>query len=280
MLKGEIMIERSFVQQKLHEFEMRTIINGKLKRLGFSHADIQRTPLGEKIILYGLSPGRLIGRGGKTIKELTEMLKDKFNLENPQIEVKELDSPWLNPVVVAEYIARNLERRGPRQFKGIVHRAISNVMNAGAQGVEIRLSGKVPSDRSKTWRFFTGYLKKCGFPSMSDVKSFTTNSLLKAGTVGIKVKIMPPNVVLPDVVTLKEVVEEVKDESAEKEKPKKVVKKSKEANEAKSAETKKEEVKKEDKTSEAKKKATKENSKSDEKETKKKVNKKKEVKEQ
>nr|MCK4930035.1 hypothetical protein [Nanoarchaeota archaeon] len=105
----------------------------------------------------------------------------------------------------------------------------SNVMSSGALGVEILISGKVPSARAKTWRFYQGYLKKCGDIAVSEVRVAYTVANLKSGTIGIKVSIMTPDTELPDKIIIlkeqKELVEEfeeVRDEAVKKEMQEKV----------------------------------------------------------
>jgi small subunit ribosomal protein S3 len=98
-------------------------------------------------------------------------------------------------------------------------------MNAGALGIEIIISGKIPSSRAKSWRFYAGYLKKCGDISLEGVNKANAQAKLKTGVVGVKVRIMPPGTKLPDKVELikekenKPEVESVAGE--EKKKPKK-----------------------------------------------------------
>jgi len=118
------MIERQFVIQKKKEFEIEQFITQNLKRVGLSHIKIQRTPLGEKIMLFTSKPGLVVGRAGQNIKNLTEQLKKRFNLENPQIEINEVKDINLNPNIVAERIASALERYGSKRFKAIIHRAL------------------------------------------------------------------------------------------------------------------------------------------------------------
>ena len=95
-----------------------------------------------------------------------------------------------------------MERFGTQRFKGIVHKVLSEVMGAGARGIEIVISGKIPSARAKRWRFSAGYLKKCGDIAMNYVKKAIMSANLKTGTVGVQVKIMPPNIKLPDDITI------------------------------------------------------------------------------
>jgi small subunit ribosomal protein S3 len=192
------MIEKKFVAEKVKEFQIQQYIDKTLKNVGHSSTKLMRTPLGEKIIIHASRPGLVVGKKGENIKKLTSTLKRHFNLENPQIEIAEVPEPNLDAQIVAERIASTLERFGVQKFKAIAHKTMQDVMNAGALGIEIRISGKVPSARAKSWRFYQGYLKKCGNVALTQVKRAKTFATLRPGTVGVKVAIMPPDVKLPD----------------------------------------------------------------------------------
>lgn len=208
------MIERKFVQEKFKEYQIQDYIAKTLKNVGHSHTKLVRTPLGEKIIIFASRPGLVVGRKGENIKKLTATLKKKFNLENPQIEISEVEQPLLDAQIVAERIASTLERFGTQKFKAIGHKTMSDVMNAGALGIEIIISGKVPSARAKSWRFYSGYLKKSGSIALTGMRNANASAQLKSGTVGVKVKILPPDVKLPDDIELKQ------EEALAEEKPK------------------------------------------------------------
>ncbi|MFP4523748.1 MAG: 30S ribosomal protein S3 [Candidatus Woesearchaeota archaeon] len=210
------MIERKFVSENFKEFRIKEFVAQNLSRVGLSDVKLQRTPLGEKIVVSASRPGLVVGRGGSNIQKLTKDLKAKFKLENPQIEIEEIKDVNLDPAIVAESIASSMERFGARQFKGSGYRSLRNVMSAGALGVEILISGKVPSQRSKTWRFYEGYLKKCGDIAMTGVNTAFTTAFLKTGSVGIKVSIMPGDTKLPDRVELLEQPKQVVEETDEK----------------------------------------------------------------
>ena len=207
------MIERKFISQNKKEFQIKEHIQQSLNKVGLSKVKLVRTPLGEKIIIAASRPGLVVGRAGANISRLTREIKEKFGLENPQIELEEVNEPSLDANIIAEMIANSLERFGSSRFKGIGHKAMTDVMNAGAYGVEILISGKIPSSRAKNWRFYKGYLKKCGDIAVSQVRSARVQAKLKTGIIGIVVNIMPPGIKLPDRVTLlsepKEVVEEL-----------------------------------------------------------------------
>ncbi len=211
------MIENNIIKENKKEFQIEEYIGTTLKNVGLSKVKLQKTPLGDKIIVYTSRPGLVVGRKGENITKLNRDLKEKFNLENPQIEIAEVESPDLDARIMAERIASTLEKFGSRRFKAVMHKMMDSAMKAGALGVEILLSGKVPSQRAKTWRVFQGYLKKCGYIAQHDVRISYAQALLKTGVVGIKVSIMP-NIKLPDnisvleepITKIEEVVEEVK----------------------------------------------------------------------
>jgi small subunit ribosomal protein S3 len=165
---------------------------------------VKKTPLGDKITIASSKPGMIVGKKGANIFDLTTDLKQKFSLENPQIEINEVGNPFLDANIVADMMVRDFENFGSMRFKQIGNRTVDNVMRAGALGVEIKLSGKIPSARAKSWRFYSGYLKKSGEAAAVGIRSSIKAANLKAGTIGVQVMIMPPEMELPDRIFLKE----------------------------------------------------------------------------
>lgn len=235
------MIERKFVAEKMKEFQIEEYITQSLENVGHSHTKMVKTPLGEKIIIYASRPGLIVGRKGQNIKQLTKTLKKKFGLENPQIEISEVENPNLDAHIVAEKIVDALERFGSEKFKAIGHKIMGDVMRAGALGIEIVVSGKVPSARAKSWRFYSGYLKKCGDIATVCVRKADAQAQLKTGIIGIKVRIMPSDIKLPDDIELieesKPKVEEAKEEIKKEDKKTKPRKTRKKKNESERTES-------------------------------------------
>jgi len=258
------MIEREIIKKKLKEFEIQEYIAEELDRPGYSHTTIQKTPLGEKVTIFTSKPGFIVGRKGSNIKALTEVLKVKFGFENPQIEVSEIEDPNLNPHSIAKHIVHTFERFGPQRFKFLGYKMLSTIIDAGAVGTEIVISGRgVPSQRSRTWRFSAGHLKKSGDVAESLISKGFAVAHLKSGSVGVKVSILTPDVKLPDSIKIKEtpiakqeevvkgdeekkVKEEIKENTEEKTEEKKIKtsKKTSDKKETKTS-TNKEEVKEE-----------------------------------
>lgn len=212
------MIEKDFVTEGLRRTKIDEYLEKELERAGYGGMDIQLTPLGTMVVVYAERPGMVIGRGGKTVRQITQNLKNKFDLDNPQIEVKEVDVPELNARIMAAKIANMLQRG--MHFRRVAYSTIRRIMGAGAQGVEVTISGKIRGSRSAVAKFVEGYIKKCGEPADRFVQQGFATAPLKPGVLGIVVRIMPPEAVLPDKVDIlapkvEEIIEEVVEDDSE-----------------------------------------------------------------
>lgn len=252
--KIKMAMEKHFIQEGIIRSEIESFLRSELERAGYSGINIQKTPLATRVILYVEKPPLVIGKKGGRINKLTKFLKDKYGIDNPAIDVQRVENPTLDPNIVARRISLALERGMNR--RRVIYKALRAVMSAGARGVEIILSGKIigKGGRARMEKYLQGYMKKAG-DSLKLVSVGSTQAYLKAGVIGVTVKIVPPDVVFPDQIEVKpkdkskeeetkeveEKLEEVevkekKEEKVEKEKKrkvKKVEKKSKEKSEKK-----------------------------------------------
>lgn len=204
------MEEKSVVKFKKDEFAIKEYIKSILGKGKISKVRIEYTPIGEKVIVSTNKPGLVIGRRGEKIEELTNVLKTKFKLENPRVEIEEIHQAEFDAQIIADEIALSLERLGPLKFKVIAYKSLQRVMNAGALGIEIVLGGKLPSSRAKSWRFQQGYLKKVG-DSAKVVDRAKAVAQTRPGTIGVKVSILSPYAILKDKLDInKEVIERMK----------------------------------------------------------------------
>ncbi len=183
------MIERKFVSEGVTNMEIEEFFDKELERADYSRCEIKRTPLATRIIIYAARPGIIIGRGGEAVSRLQETLKERFGLENPQIEVKNVDDPYLDARIVAKRIKFALERG--MNYKRVVNMFLMRIRDAGAVGAEIEISGKLSGERKRREKFMTGYIMKCGQPAMEWVDEAKEQAVLKPGVIGIKVKLMP-----------------------------------------------------------------------------------------
>jgi small subunit ribosomal protein S3 len=242
------MEEKKFVAFKKEELGVREYIKNSLGKGRISNVMIEFTPVGEKIVIATSKPGLIIGRRGEKIDELTKVLKKKFHLDNPHIEIKEIMDPNLDAQLVADEIALLLERQGALKFKVIAYKMITQIMHAGAMGVEIVLSGKLPSERARSWRFAQGYLKKTGDPAKV-VDRAMSQAITIPGVVGIKVSILPPEAHIHDRIVIDEALRATLRAPFEEKAEEKETKKKKSAKPA----TKKKSIKKKEKSAEEKK---------------------------
>lgn len=202
--------ERAFIKKGIKRSELEEFLEDELERAGYGGMDLKRTPTGTRITLYVERPGIVIGRKGRSIQQLTDELAQKFDVEKPQVEVSEIEAPELSAPIMAHRIAFALSRG--RYFRRVGYSALRRIMRAGARGAEIVISGKLSGEHARFERFYDGHLKKAGEPALRLVSVGHAVAKLKAGVLGVKVRIMPPDVELPDEIKL---AEEEKPEEAE-----------------------------------------------------------------
>ncbi len=199
------MIERTFIQKNFNRMELEDYLTKKLDRAGFSHLEIIKTPLVTRIVLHVAKPGFAIGKGGSTIKTLTEVIAQKYKIDNPQIEIQEIKQPNLNAKILAERMASMIQREF--SWRSIAYKLVKDVVDAGAQGVELVVKGKLSGKggRKKKVRIAYGYMKKLGDQTKM-VDYAKAASYPKAGAIGIRLRIIHPDVIFPDKVDIKKII--------------------------------------------------------------------------
>jgi small subunit ribosomal protein S3 len=188
--------EQQFIEDGLQRTQIDEFFADELGRAGYGGMDVAKTPMGTQIVLKAEKPGMVIGKGGKNIRKITTELEERFNLDDPQIDVQEVEEPDLNARIVADRLGNALERGW--YFRKAGHTTIDRIMESGALGAEIVLSGKVTGARSRVEKFNRGYIKHNGEPAEDIVDSGVGVAVMKLGTIGVQVKIIPPNAELPD----------------------------------------------------------------------------------
>lgn len=182
-------IEKLFVKEGIKESEVEEFLRSKFEKAGYSHTIIERTPLGTRIIIYAHKPGLVVGRSGRRINELTEEIKIKFGFENPLVDVKEVENPFLDANIVANRVMKAIERG--INFKKVVNYYLQKVMETGAVGISIRVAGKLAgSERSRFQKFKKGFVAFSGEYADRLVDKGYVQGKLKPGIFGVKVYIM------------------------------------------------------------------------------------------
>ena len=193
---------RNFIDRNVERQLVREFLLSKTERAGFGGLDFQRTPEGTKVTLSAERVGMVIGRKGKIINELQRHLQDNFNLENPRLEVAEIDNPALNAQVMASKLASALERGW--YFRRAGHSSLMNIMEAGAKGCLVVLSGKLTGSRNRTQKFQKGNIKYCGDTALQFMDVGKAVCVKKLGTIGCTVAIMHADSKLPHEIRIKE----------------------------------------------------------------------------
>ena len=187
---------REIIDEALKKLQIDEYLKKRFNKAGYGGIEITRTPLGTQVVIYAMRPGLIIGRGGEVIKKLAKELEERFGLENPQISVAEVEVPELNPYIMATRIANVLERGV--HYRRAAFWALRRIMEAGALGAEIVISGKLRTARARYEKFRAGYLPVCGDPAQKYLRKAVVHVQLKPGVYGIKVTIMPPEAKFPD----------------------------------------------------------------------------------
>jgi len=186
---------KQFLRFAVLQADVKEFIQEKLKDAGIANIDVQQIATGLRVIIDVERPKIALGSHGIKIKEVEEGIKSKFGVKNVEIFVNEAQNPSLYPSVIAERIANAMERG--IHFRRAANLALKQIMEAGALGAEITISGKLVSERARFEKFRFGIIPKSGQPAHEYVRKAKTQVLLKPGVYGIKVKILPP-IELPD----------------------------------------------------------------------------------
>ncbi|MEC7458319.1 MAG: 30S ribosomal protein S3 [Candidatus Thermoplasmatota archaeon] len=191
------MIRRNVDRQLVREYLLK-----ETERAGYGGLTFNRTPEGTKVTLQAEQVGRVIGRRGKVIHDLQRRLQEDFDLDNPQLEVEEIEESRTNAQVMASRLASSLERGW--FFRRAGHSTVQNIMDAGARGCIVILSGKITGARHRVEKFQKGHIKYCGETALELMDVGFSTAVKKLGTIGCTVRIMRPGTKLPHEIDIQE----------------------------------------------------------------------------
>lgn len=184
--------DKSFKDLLVEDIKIRDFLLKNLVAAGIDSVDIARLPKSVVITINVSRPGVVIGRGGSGIEELRRQIVTiitKIRGVNPKdlkidLQVKEIREPELSARLVAARIAGDLERRMPH--RRVVARTIERVMQSGALGVKIQLSGRIGgADIARTEKYHDGAVPTQTLRGNVDYAQVP--ALGKRGYIGIKV---------------------------------------------------------------------------------------------
>lgn len=196
-------VEKKFVKDGFIKASMDEYFSSELGKSGYGGMNVSRTPMGTQITIYSEKPGMVIGKSGKVIRKLTKDVEYNYKIDNPQIDAQEIKNPELNAQIMANKLASSIERGW--YFRKAGTNTLKSIMNAGALGCEVIISGKLTGARSRVEKFIDGYIKHSGDPANKIVSRGYAIAIKKLGTLGCKVKIISPESILPDSFNIKKI---------------------------------------------------------------------------
>jgi small subunit ribosomal protein S3 len=133
--------KKDFGKKLIEDNKIRTYINARINKGGIAKIVIERT-LGKLIItIHTSKPGIIIGKGGGEVDRVKEELKKLTSKDDVQINILEIRRPELDAMIVGDTIARQIENR--INFKRATKMAIASSLRMGAEGIKIKLSGRL-----------------------------------------------------------------------------------------------------------------------------------------
>ncbi len=187
---------KNVIKDNYNMMLLRGYLRDAIKEAGFSHAEISKTPMGTRVSLHVTRPGIVIGRKGVGIRELTEKLGKDFGLKNPQISVVEIEKPELSPSVMCNRMASHLERG--TAFRRATMWTLKQIMESGAMGVQITISGKLRGDRSAFEKHTAGVLPRAGHHAEVIVDDDVAHVGTPMGLIGIRIRIARKEKLIPE----------------------------------------------------------------------------------
>ena len=181
----------SFADKIVEDEEIRRYLDARLKRAGLSRTVIERTPKRVILTLHTSRPGVIIGRGGTEVEKLRAELQ-KITDKDIQININEIKRPEIDATLVAQNIAQQLE--GRVSYRRAMKLALSSAMRSGAQGIRIRLAGRLGgAEMGRVEQYLEGRVPL--HTMRADIDYAEATAFTVQGTSGVKVWIFHGEVI-------------------------------------------------------------------------------------
>ena len=187
---------KNVIKDNYNMMLLNDFLREEIKEAGFHKVEVSKTPSGTKITLYVTRPGIVIGRKGSGIKQLTEKVESDFGFKDPQISVEEIQKAELSPSVMCNRMASHIERG--TAFRRATMWTMNQIMESGALGVQITISGKLRGDRSAFEKHTQGILPRAGNYAKNLVSEDVIHTKTAMGLIGINIKIARKEKLVPE----------------------------------------------------------------------------------
>src|SRR6187549_1705752 len=176
--------KKDYSKKLIEDNRIRTYLNARINKGGIAKIVIERT-LGKLIVtIHTSKPGIIIGKGGNEVDRIKEELKKLTGKEDVQINILEIRRPELDAMIVGDTIARQIENR--INFKRATKMAIASALRMGAEGIKVKLSGRLGgSEIARSEEFKQGRVPLHTFRMDIDYANVFAQTVY--GKIGIKV---------------------------------------------------------------------------------------------
>lgn len=174
---------KDYADKVVEDEKIRNYLNARITKGGIARIIIERTLKRITVTIHTSRPGIIIGKGGQEVDRIREELK-KLTNKDVQINIVEIRKPELDANIVAESIAKQLEAR--INFRRAIKMAIQSTMRAGAEGVKIRVAGRLNgAEMARTEEFKEGRTPLHTFRADIDFALHEAQTVY--GIIGVKV---------------------------------------------------------------------------------------------
>ena len=190
---------------------IKEVIMDEFKRASVTDVDVIKTPISTRIVITAARPGLILGNRRK-LRDVLRKISRRWRINNPQIEVKDLENPFLVPEFVTKLMAVKIAKGN--NPKRVLYTTIRRVMDAGAKGCEIYAKGSFRRGMQNIkYRVQAGHIKKSGDPAENILEDMRQVQL-GHGVIGVCVRIVPSDYKFPDQIEVPEpiIIEEESDE--------------------------------------------------------------------
>ncbi|KAG8196561.1 hypothetical protein JTE90_003575 [Oedothorax gibbosus] len=184
--------KRKFVADGVFKAELNEFLRRELAEDGYSGVEVRVTPTRTEIIILATRTQHVLGEKGRRIRELTSVVQKRFNFPEGSVELYAEKVAARGLCAIAQCESLRYKLIGGLAVRRACYGVLRFIMESGAQGCEVIVSGKLRGQRAKSMKFVDGLMIHSGHPTHDYVDSAVRHVLLRQGVLGIKVKIMLP----------------------------------------------------------------------------------------
>merc|ERR1712227_1041372 len=188
----QISKKRKFVQDGVFRAELNEFFTRELAEDGYSGVEVRVAPTRTEIIIMATRTQNVLGEKGHRIRELTSVVQKRFGFADGTVELyaEKVATRGLCAIAQAESLRYKLI--GGLAVRRACYGVLRFIMESGAKGCEVVVSGKLRGQRAKAMKLVDGLMIHSGDPVNEYVDMACRHVLLRQGVLGIKVKIMLP----------------------------------------------------------------------------------------